>query len=98
MSMRGGDFPTYLYCAFDFSTGDADGVYVEASATSSPYRADLPEAACITLPKSVVHCDGSTFQRAAAALTSISRAAAAAKRIPKYPVARTDAEPPVTCV
>src|ERR1043166_4724657 len=52
----------------------------EAASATSPYRRLRPEAWWLTRPAAVTHSEAFTPQRAAAAATSISRAAAPARR------------------
>jgi len=52
-----------------------------AAAASEPNLAVLFVGACCTTPREIVIVSGSTFQRSAAAATSIARAAAPALRI-----------------
>ena len=64
---------------------------------SSPYVAERPDAACVSLLFAAVTSLAGTPHAAAAAWTSIQRAAAPVRRIPSTPVARTDRLPPVIC-
>ena len=67
-----------------------------ASSASSPYDRLRPPAACVTTAWAAVQVAGSTFQRRAAACTSMVRAAAPASRN-GFQSARIEAEPPVAC-
>ena len=66
-----------------------------ARSTSAPYARVRPLAPCTTAPLAARQALGSTFQACAAAVTSMVRAAAPARRSgSQFP--RTDVEPPVS--
>src|SRR5262245_7730285 len=69
-----------------------------ASLASSPKLALLFDAACTTRESFATHSDALTPNRFAAAVISISRAAAPATHIPNTPVPRIAVDPPVACV
>ena len=77
------------------STFDGIGKLLAAS-TRAPYASLRPLEACTTTPCCARHVDGSTFQRWAAAMTSMTRAVAPARRNGTY-IARIAVEAPVIC-
>ena len=82
MSRRGtSSFPMRRKADASLSVTFAGTGSFAASATSSPKRADLPEPVWLTTPLATVMSPAGTPQRAAAAATSIARAAAPASRM-----------------
>ena len=96
VSRRRCGVPIRMKAAGSFkSTFDGIGKLLAAS-TRAPYASLRPLEACTTTPCCARHVDGSTFQRWAAAMTSMTRAVAPARRNGTY-IARIAVEAPVIC-
>jgi hypothetical protein len=94
VSRRGTAFPMRVKSFGSLRRGFSGTGSFAAAAARSPYPMRRPEAAWITIPFPVVQEAGSTFHPAAAAETSISRAAAPALRSGSQDW-RTEDDPPV---
>src|SRR5579872_1076027 len=98
MSRRGRAVRRMVYESGRFSAG-LDGTGIAAAAVaSSPKLALFPDRSWTIRDRIALHSDILTPKRAAAAASSISRAAAPATVMPYCPVPRTDEEPPVAWV
>ena len=96
MSRRGTAVRRSVNVSGFFSAGLVGTGSAAAARASSPNEALRPEAACSTRPLFAVHSAALTPNCCAAAVSSISFAAAPATRMPYSPVLRTAVEPPVT--
>src|ERR1700677_155069 len=75
-STRGSTLEMKVNCDGVLITGSAASAIFAASAASSPKHRLRPEDLCVTTLCAAPHSDAGTFQRAAAAATSRSRALA----------------------
>ncbi len=95
-SLRGARWPISVKFFGSLSLTSVGTGIAAAALASSPKLAFLPEA-CVRTPALTVMLSGGTFQRLAAAATSIARAAAPAWRSWSHELAIA-VEPPVPCI
>src|SRR6185369_5900159 len=96
MSRRAGEVRRIVNRSGFLSAGLVGTFCAAAERASAPNVALRPDAACVTVDPFAVHSAAPTPHCRAAAVSSISLAAAPATRMPYSPVLRTAVEPPVT--